>query len=566
MKKIFYSLFALAVSALALQSCEDVPAPYDIPGSGDKPTVIEPAGNGTETDPYNIAGIIKATENLNSGETLPEKVYFTGVVTSVKECSPSYGNATFYLGDDIESTKTFYVYQCLGLGNKNIASEDEVQVGDTITIYGSITNYNGTIETAKKDAYIYKSSRGGSSGPVVEAIEITCAKAVELCSALEDNASSAETYSITGYITDVYSTISYGQQSFWLSDNNDGQKMVQAYWANLPQGVGSFTKGSKVKIVGNLLKYVNKNNEVVTEVKNADVEILEQGSTSPDTPSGDVKHITISEFLSKKDTQTTYELTGVANNIANTTYGNFDLVEGETKIYIYGLLDKDGNAKNFASLGISEGDEVTLTGVYSEYNGSPQIKNAQFVSVKKGSGGGGTDTPNPPTGDGMTIESLKAGKISDSDIPTNSYGSQDYNTKSTWYAWKYDNVTYRGAKICAANGDFTGCIQVQGNATDVAKQGFIFNETAFSSDIKNIVIVVKGSSKYDTPTEYDVYAGTEAHPTTTSITAQTSTVKGSSLNTFTMTYDLSGGSYKYFTVWNNKVGALYIEKIIITLK
>ena len=89
MKKIFYSLFALAVSALALQSCEDVPAPYDIPGSGDKPTVIEPAGNGTETDPYNIAGIIKATENLNSGETLPEKVYFTGVVTSVKECSPS---------------------------------------------------------------------------------------------------------------------------------------------------------------------------------------------------------------------------------------------------------------------------------------------------------------------------------------------------------------------------------------------------------------------------------------------------------------------------------------------
>lgn len=164
--------------------------------------------------------------------------------------------------------------------------------------------------------------------------------------------------------------------------------MVQAYWANLPQGVEAFTKGSKVKITGKLLKYKNSSNEVITEVKNADVEIIEQGSSTPDIPTGDAKHITISEFLSKKDIQTTYELTGTVKNIANTTYGNFDLVEGNAKIYIYGLLDKDGNTKNFASLGISEGDEVTLTGVYSEYNGSPQIKNAQFVSVKKGSGGG----------------------------------------------------------------------------------------------------------------------------------------------------------------------------------
>ena len=565
MKKIFYSIMALAIAAMTFQSCEDVPMPYDMPGSEDKPTVVEPAGTGTKDDPYNIAGILEATESLNSGENLPEKVYFKGVVTSVKECSPSYGNATFYLGDDIESSKTFYVYQCLGLGNKNITSEDEVQVGDTITIYGTVTNYNGTIETAKKEAYIYESSRGGSSGPAEEAIEITCAKAIELCNALADGASSTETYSITGYITDVYSTISYNQQSFWLSDNNDGQKMVQAYWANLPQGVEAFTKGSKVKITGKLLKYKNSSNEVITEVKNADVEIIEQGSSTPDIPTGDAKHITISEFLSKKDSQTTYELTGTVKNIANTTYGNFDLVEGDTKIYIYGLLDKDGNAKNFASLGISEGDEVTLTGVYSEYNTSPQIKNAQFVSVKKGSGGG-TGENNPPTGDGMTAESLKAGKACESDLPTNSYGSQTYNIESTWYAWKYDNITYKGSRICAANGDFTGCIQVQGNASDVSKQGFLFNETPFSSEIKSVVLVVKGKATYDTPTEFSVYGGSAAHPTTNIITAQTKTETGSTLNTFTMTFDFSNGNYKYFHIWNNAVGALYIEKIIVSLK
>ena len=250
--------------------------------------------------------------------------------------------------------------------------------------------------------------------PVVEIKEITCAQAMELCNALEDGATSEETYSITGYITDVFETVSRGQQSFWLSDQNDGQKMVQAYWANLPEGVESFTKGSKVTITGNLLKFV-KNGEVITEVKNADVKILEQGGGS--TPGGEAKHISISDFLSKKDTETTYELTGVVQNIQNTTYGNFDLVEGDAKIYIYGLLDKDGNAKNFASLGISEGDEVTLTGVYSEFNNSPQIKNAQFVSVKKGQGGG--DTPGGGTPDAGSLLSNGDFETWSNGVPTN---------------------------------------------------------------------------------------------------------------------------------------------------
>lgn len=229
---------------------------------------------------------------------------------------------------------------------------------------------------------------GGGDEPSTEVVEITCAQAVELCAALADNASSAETYAITGYITDVFDKISNGQQSFWLSDNNDGQKMVQAFYANLPEGVEKFVAGSKVKITGKLIKFVKDDGTVIIEVKNADVEILEAGTDTPNPPAGEVQHITIAEFLSKADTQTTYELTGIVKNIVNTTYGNFDLVEGDATIFIYGLLDKEGNAKNFANMGISEGDEVTLTGVYVDYNGTAEIKNAQFVSLKKGEGTG----------------------------------------------------------------------------------------------------------------------------------------------------------------------------------
>ena len=125
---------------------------------------------------------------------------------------------------------------------------------------------------------------GGGDEPSTEVVEITCAQAVELCTALADNASSAETYAITGYITDVFDKISNGQQSFWLSDNNDGQKMVQAFYANLPEGVEKFVAGSKVKITGKLTKYVKDDGTVITEIKNADVEILEAGGETPDTP------------------------------------------------------------------------------------------------------------------------------------------------------------------------------------------------------------------------------------------------------------------------------------------
>lgn len=168
----------------------------------------------------------------------------------------------------------------------------------------------------------------------------------------------------------------------------------------------------------------------------------------------------------------------------------------------------------------------------------------------------------------MNLTSLINGKVSSEDLPENSYESQAAATESTWYSWKFDNITYKGARICKAttSGDFGGCIQVQGDASKVEKQGFLFNSTAFSKDIKSVTIVVRGVAKYDTPTTFTVYGGSTAHPTSSKIKGTYTTEKGESVNTFTMTYDFSAGSNKYFTIWNNAIGALYIEKIIVTLK
>ena len=551
MKKILYSIMALAMALFTLQSCEDVPAPYDIPENGDTPD--KPV---VEIKEITCAQAMELCNALEDGATSEETYSITGYITDVF-ANVNKGQQSFWLSDQNDGQKMVQAYWAnLPEGVESFTK------GSKVTITGKLLKYlkDGEVITEVKNADVEILEQGGGSTPGGDAIAISCAKAVELCNALDDGATSEETYSITGYITDVFANVNKGQQSFWLSDQNDGQKMVQAYWANLPEGVESFTKGSKVTITGKLLKYL-KDGEVITEVKNADVEILEQGGGS--TPGGDVKHISVSEFLSKKDTNTTYELTGVVKNIQNATYGNFDLVEGDAQIYIYGLLDKDGNAKNFASLGISEGDEVTLTGVYSEFNNSPQIKNAQFVSVKKGQGGG--ENPGGEDISEFGIFTVAGVNAALPELTTNNYGTQSVETESTWLKFTTGKIEWIACKLCNATDKELG-LQMQGNDSDKAKQGFIFNNSAITGGIQKIIITAKttSSSKYDP--NFSLYVGETAHPTENAITVKPSSEVSGNYKVFTYTYDLSSSNFSFFTVWNNFAGALYITKIEVIKK
>ena len=96
---------------------------------------------------------------------------------------------------------------------------------------------------------------------------------------------------------------------------------------------------------------------------------------------------TIAEFLALKNLKDTCILTGIVSNIQNTTYGNFDLVEiddpNNTKVYIYGLLTADGVSKQFANLDVEENDTLTIKAIYTEYNNTPEVKDAYFVSRSK---------------------------------------------------------------------------------------------------------------------------------------------------------------------------------------
>lgn len=90
----------------------------------------------------------------------------------------------------------------------------------------------------------------------------------------------------------------------------------------------------------------------------------------------EIEHLTIAEFLAKSVSSVTYyELTGTISDITNTDYGNFNLTDETGTVYVYGLTASmvTKNDKSFASLGLREGDILTLCGTRDEFNGDAQV-------------------------------------------------------------------------------------------------------------------------------------------------------------------------------------------------
>jgi hypothetical protein len=112
----------------------------------------------------------------------------------------------------------------------------------------------------------------------------------------------------------------------------------------------------------------------------------------------DATKVTVAEFLAAAEDGTTYyELTGTISNVTNTTYGNFDLSDDTGKVLIYGLSSPTGEQKYWAASGAKAGDVITVRTLRTSYNGTPQGKDARFVSLVPGEGG---DEPAPAPAEG----------------------------------------------------------------------------------------------------------------------------------------------------------------------
>ena len=91
---------------------------------------------------------------------------------------------------------------------------------------------------------------------------------------------------------------------------------------------------------------------------------------------------TCAQVLAGPDSKT-YQVTGTVTSIVNTTYGNWYLNDGTGEVYIYGTLDKNGGTKNFSSWGLEVGDQITVQGPKTTYNGTVELVDVTVVKIVK---------------------------------------------------------------------------------------------------------------------------------------------------------------------------------------
>ncbi len=95
-----------------------------------------------------------------------------------------------------------------------------------------------------------------------------------------------------------------------------------------------------------------------------------------------VSPATVAEVNAGPDSKT-YLVTGTITKITNTQYGNWYLKDKTGELYIYGTLDAKDATKNFLSLGLEVGDEVTVQGPKTTYNGTVELVDVTVVKINK---------------------------------------------------------------------------------------------------------------------------------------------------------------------------------------
>ena len=86
--------------------------------------------------------VAKALELIAAGEGLDAKVYVKGQITSIKEVSASFGNATYDISDDATAANKLTVFRGYFYDNKHFTSNDQIKVGNVVVVYGKLVNYN----------------------------------------------------------------------------------------------------------------------------------------------------------------------------------------------------------------------------------------------------------------------------------------------------------------------------------------------------------------------------------------------------------------------------------------
>ena len=376
MKKFIYSCLFLAMAAMTFSSCEDVPAPYNMPTENESQKV-QPAGTGTAADPFNVAGAVKYIED---GGSESELKYVKGKVVSVEQGSfdATYGSLKYYISDDGTPTNQFYVYNgYAGPNRTKFSGEDALKQGDEVVICGNLIVFSGTKEFQTGNYIVSLNGEGGATTPDTpttgkgsESNPYTVAEAI---AAIKAGAPTSEVY-VTGIVSDVYYySDQYKSLSYYISDDGKSKDM-QVYSGKGLNGADFTSKndlkvGQKVTIKG-IIKAFNKNGTDIMEIdKNSTIVKIEGEGTGgevtpkPDTPDTGNGKITF------------------ADDHRTLTLENSNATAGESVSFDFTAQNYE-NQTDMTTIKLSDGTTITFD-ANGEKNGSKYYTSGTAVRVYK---------------------------------------------------------------------------------------------------------------------------------------------------------------------------------------
>lgn len=126
-----------------------------IEGNGETPSTSD---KGLSKDnPLTPSEALDIAKALGKGKTSTESYYIKGKITSIKfSFDAEHGTATFNISVDGSKSAEFTCYSVYYFGNKSwVEGNMQVKEGDEVIVYGKLTNFNGTPETASRKACLY---------------------------------------------------------------------------------------------------------------------------------------------------------------------------------------------------------------------------------------------------------------------------------------------------------------------------------------------------------------------------------------------------------------------------
>lgn len=283
-------------------------------------------------------------ELYNGGATYVVQGYVTFIQNA---WSSQYKNVSFWMADMQDGGKVIEAFRCVAE-----TQADAPNKGALVRVTGQLTKFGQTPEFAK-----------GCTCEIIDNGEPPINLGPKTIAEFISLANTKDTCILTGVVTNIANT-QYG--NFYIDDNT-GTAYVY--------GLSNFTsygieEGDTVTVAGVYTLY-NSTHEVVGARYISHKKPAEAWVPVPKT---------ISEFIALNDGKR-YILRGVVSNITDHTYGRFTLTDETADIIVWGIdKNEDGNAFAFNASDISEGDTLSITGIYQLYNSKNEVTSAHYIS------------------------------------------------------------------------------------------------------------------------------------------------------------------------------------------